>query len=240
MFFKRKTLINKLLDGKNKDLYDFVSKFLSLSIEEGNASCYGLYTKGDRAVLYIPKGNYSPSSFAHELLHAELKIKGIHISTKLSVTERPLLIPIFSEALSDHITNVLEHRKMYPKFISTGYKEEDFLSDSLTPILTEVEVNAIIYGIKHNGSYSADGIDTFIGKYLAARCSCFSFYDYSDKLQSLREAEPRLSSILDALVDRWDAYDIEKEGEPLSDSCLLISYDFLNEIEDWVKTIQVV
>ena len=240
MIFKRNGIrIEDLLDTRNKGLYDYVSHSLKFSLKETDDPYYGIFTKDNCAELHIPKGEASPSSFAHELLHAELKIKGVHISTKLSVSERPLLVPIFSEDLSDHITNVLEHRKMYPKFISMGYREDDFLADAHFPILELQDAYSLVAKLKDgNGRYYPKGIDLFIGKYLAAICSCFSFFNYEKELQFLKTSEPALTSILDALVTRWDKYDIEKEGDPLADSCLLISYDFLNEIEEWVKTLE--
>lgn len=237
MWFKRKTLIDQLLDHRNQDLFDYVSKSLSLSVERTTAPYYGLYTQGTKAIVYVPNGEPSPSSFAHELLHAELKIRGVNFSTKLSVLERPALIPIFSDALSDHITNVLEHRKMFPRFLSLGYNEDEFLSDSRIAILTKPVVDSLIHGLKQGIDYSADGINSYIGKYLAARSSCFSFFDYSNELQQLRDVEPGLSSVLDGLVDRWDRYDIEKEGDPFYDSYLMISFDFLNEVESWVGSV---
>ena len=239
MFIKRKLSISRLLDTKNSDLYIFVKNALNLSIEPTTEPNYGVYCKGNNATIFVPNGKLSPSSFAHELLHAELKARGIFFSTKLSVSGRPALIPIFSDSLSDHITNVLEHRKMFQRFIELGYKEVDFLSDSLSRVLTLAECETLIKRIKRDCYYSSASIDAFIGKYLAARCSCFSFFDYAPELQLLREAEPELSSILDQLVDRWDDYDIEKEGDLQSDSCFMISDDFLDEVEDWIKTIQV-
>lgn len=239
MLFKHRSIcIKDLLDRKNKGLYEFVSQSLKLSLKETDEPYYGIFTKGSLSELHIPKGKASPSSFAHELLHAELKIKGVYISTKLSVSERPLLVPIFSEDLSDHITNVLEHRKMYPKFFSMGYREEEFLADAHVPILDLQEAYSLVAKLKDGkGRYYPKGIDWFIGKYLAAICSCFSFFNYEKELHFLMTCEPALTSILDALVARWDEYDIEKEGDPLADSCFLISYDFLNQIEEWVKTI---
>lgn len=232
--------IEDLLDIKNRDLYEFVRQSLSLSVAETTEPYYGLFTKGNSAIIYVPKGKTSPSSFAHELLHAELKIKGILFSTKPSVSERPLLIPIFSENLSDHITNVMEHRKMFPKFVAMGYKEEEFLADALEPIIKVPEANAIAEHIKdRQGKYSPQGIDLFIGKYLAAIGTCFTFFNYDKELQILRECEPVLTSIIDGLITRWDKYDIEKEGDPLEDSCLLIPFDFLDEIEEWVKEINI-
>ena len=236
LLIHRSISIEDLLDSKNKGLYEFVSQSLDLSLKETDEPYYGIYTKGSVAELHIPHGEASPSSFAHELLHAEIKIKGVHFSTKLSVSERSLLVPIFSEDLSDHITNVLEHRKMYPKFISMGYKEDEFLADAHVPILNLQKSYSLVANLKDGaGRYYPKGIDWFIGKYLAVICSCFSFFNYEKELQYLKTSEPALTSILDALVARWDAYDIEKEGDPLADSCSLISSDFLNEIEEWIK-----
>ena len=238
LFIHHRICVENLLDRKNKGLYEFVRQSLKLSLKETNEPYYGILTKGNTAEIHIPYGKASPSSFAHELLHAELKIKGVHFSTKLSVSERPLLVPIFSENLSDHITNVLEHRKMYPKFISMGYYEEEFLADSHISILDPQKASSLVAKLKDGkGRYYPKGIGLFIGHYLAVICSCFSFFNYEKELQFLKTSEPSLTSILDALVARWDEYDIEKEGDQLVDSSLLISYDFLNEVEEWVKTI---
>lgn len=77
MLFKQRSIrIEDLLDRKNKGLYEYVNQSLELSLKETDEPYYGIFTKGKCAELHIPKGKVSSPSFAHELLHAELKIKG--------------------------------------------------------------------------------------------------------------------------------------------------------------------
>ena len=121
------------------------------------------------------------------------------------------------------------------------YRDDEFLADAHVPILDLRDAYSLVARLKDGeGKYYPKGIDWFIEKYLAAICSCFSFsfFNYEKELQLLKASEPALTSVLDALVARWDEYDIEKESDPLADSCFLISYDFLNQIEEWVKTIE--
>ena len=231
----------RLLDRNNTILYRNVKRSVNLSVKECQEGTYGVFTQGKTAIIYVPKGIYSPPSFTHELLHIELKNQDCSISTKCSVSERPRLKNIFSEMLSDHITNVLEHRKMFPKFISMGYDERDFLSDSSKRILTQDVVETIIASIDTNITAGAiqfgQALGLFIGEYLSARCSCFSFYDYSSELQKMRNYLPGLTSIMETLVNRWDNYDYTKHDIILDDTPFDIANDFLDQIEDWlIKT----
>ena len=122
---------------------------------------------------------------------------------------------------------------MFPEFIAMGYKEDEFLADYQTPILTSKEVSTIISSLKINDQYLAPVIDLFIGKYLSARLCCLSNYDYSKELQQMREAEPVLTAYLESFAERWDKFDIEKNDALADDNCIMIKMDFVEDLDTW-------
>ncbi len=227
--------IQELLDNRNRALYEEMSSRMNLQVIVAPVSCYRYYSKGSIHRIDVPKFKpASSSSFAHELLHAQLDAKGAYISFKAEVSESALLSRYLSMNLCDHLSNVLLHRKMFPIFLAMGYPEADFLSDSLERILSETEAHELAEKIASRAS--AD-VDYFIGKYLSTRCSMFSYYDYSKPLDILRSAEPRLTEIMEELVERWDVYNPDNEGDIEADSHFLISHAFLESMEEWLKSV---
>jgi hypothetical protein len=233
--------LNKLLDAKNKELFDFVSTRVPISVCYGTENNYGVFQRNNKAVIYIPKDNYSPDSFAHELLHVLLSTYGVNIgaSIKLQKNESKHLSLVISDTLADHITNVLEHRKMFPRYIALGYDRMNFLSDASSPVLTNEEVSQLRMMFKTGRFFhqriNPAAVDFFIGKYLAAKGACIGVFDYSLLLSEMKRIEPGLCAIIDTLLSRWDLYDETKEGDIASDSYICIAYDFLNDIGEWVK-----
>lgn len=227
----------RLLDRHNRNLYRKIKKAFSLSIVTTPATSYEVYTKGTDVTISVPKGNYSSSSFTHELLHLELKSLGVSLPIKQLVFERSRLQGIFSERLCDHIINAMEHKKMFMRFLSMGYNEKDFLSDSSTKVLTMKEAEKIVRNINKSELQSpallGQSLDCFIGKYLAAKCSCFSLWDYSAELHYLNNSHPELSHLLDDLVERWDEYDVTNSEELSQDSSREICLGFIEAFEEW-------
>lgn len=208
---------------------------------------YGVFIRNGEACIYIPVNNYSSASFTHELLHILLSVAyGVNIggAIKLQKNESKYLRSVISDELADHITNILEHRKMLPLFIGLGYDRMSFLSDPNHPVLTnkEVEEFKTLYKKKtiFRKNISHDVVDCFIGKYMAAQGACIGAFDYSSQLSEMHRIEPKLCAIMDSLLSRWDNYDETKEDNVLSDSYNWIAYVFLNEIEEWVKCHRIV
>lgn len=233
--------LNKLLDEKNKELFDFVSTRIPISVCYGTEDNYGVFQRNNKAVIHIPKDNYSPDSFAHELLHVLLSTYGVNIgaSIKLQKNESKQLSMVISDALADHITNVLEHRKIFPRYIALGYDKMSFLSDASSPVLTNEEISQLRMMFKTGRFFhkriNPTAVDYFIGKYIAAKGACINVFDYSSQLSEMQVIEPELCIIMDSLLSRWDLYDETKEGDLASESHICIAHDFLCEIEQWVK-----
>lgn len=230
--------LNQLLDDRNRKLYQEVSRAAKLELNPTSCKCYGCFSKGPVNRIDIPINQPpSPSSFAHELLHAKLNVKSAHISFKLGVSGSVILSKVVSDNLCDHLNNVLQHRKMFPEFLALGYQEGEFLSDAHEILLDEVGALNIAADCAKRTSAE---IDFFIGKYMAARCSLFSFHDYSKPLAILRASEPRLTEIMEVLVSSWDAYDPDREGDLDAVSHFEIEYNFLSDLEDWLNSQKII
>lgn len=233
--------LDKLLDTNNKELYDFVSTRIPITVCYGPENNYGVFQRDHKAVVYIPKDNYSPDSFAHELLHVLMTTYGVNIgaSIKSQKNESRQLSMVISDALADHISNVLEHRKMYPRYIALGYDKMRFLSDASSPVLTNEETAQIRILFKtgrfFNQRIKPVAVDYFMGKYLAAKGACIDAFDYSSQLSKMQVIQPELCLIMDSLLSRWDLYDETKEGDLESESHIDIAHDFLSDVEHWVK-----
>lgn len=234
-------ILNRLLDSKNKELFDFVSNRIPVTVCYGEEKNYGVFQRNGKAVVYIPEGNISPASFAHELLHILLSSYGVNIggSIKCLKNESPRLSFVISDELSDHISNILEHRKMFPRYINLGYDRMSFLSDAADPVLTDENIAQFKALFKtgrfFHQSINHVAVDFFIGKYLAAKGACIGIFDYSAQLAEMSIIEPELCTIMDSLLSRWDLYDETKEGDIASDSYICIASDFMERIEEWVK-----
>ena len=58
-------------------------------------------------------------------------------------------------------------------------------------------------------------------------------FDYSTKLEELRQIENELCVIMDSLLEQWIKYDFTKEGDLSMDSCVEIIGDFTMSLEQW-------
>jgi len=234
--------LDKLLDTKNKRLYDFLCTKMAIKLNFYTENNYGVFICKGEARIDIPENNYSSASFTHELLHILLSVYGVNISgaIKIQKNESKYLSSVISNELADHVSNVLEHRKMLPLFIELGYDRMSFLSDSICPVLTDKEVNKFKslfkMGMIFCRSITHDVVDCYIAKYIAAKGACIGTIDYSSQISEMYKIEPELCTIMDSVISRWGKYDEKREGDILTDTYNSIVYDFLTSIEEWLKS----
>lgn len=234
--------LDKLLDTNNKELYNSLCKKMPIRLHYCTGKNYDVFICNGAARIDIPVNNYSSASFAHELLHIQLSADyGVNVggAIKLNRNGSKYLSAVISDKLADHISNVLEHRKMFPIFIELGYDGTSFLSDYSHPVLTDENTSIFKALFKERTTFFRsiphDALDCYIGKYIAAKGACIDAFDYFSQLSKMYTIEPELCAIMDSLISRWDKYDEKREGDPLSDTYHLIIYDFMNAMEEWLK-----
>ena len=230
--------MEKLLDDRNRGLYEDVRKQVNLTLKKVNQNYYMAYTQGNEAIIYVPNDNENPSSFAHELLHINFKTIGVLIGNGLinSIRSKNQISTYFSNELLEQIGNCLDHVKMLPIFVQMGYPIEEFVEDYFVVKLTENEINNIKSNFFKKGffgsSYNKNAIDLFIGKYFAVRACPNNSFDYSNALFELENLEPKLYSVLDSYWKQWLDFDIY-HPDPIFNNYHVLNYDFVENLEGW-------
>ena len=108
--------MKELLDHRNQNLWNEISKDYNISFEDSLSKEYGCFAQNKNVIFYIDKDNLSKSSFTHEMLHVYLRCKDCFISGGLNNTIRQnsILSSMFSQELLEHMGNCLDHIKMLP------------------------------------------------------------------------------------------------------------------------------
>lgn len=115
-----------------------------------------------------------------------------------------------------------------------------FVADFDEPKLTAEEVVSIRNnfhkkGLFHKVIYRASAIDSYIGKFFAAKACPNSAFDYSLYLNELQEIDTNLYAILDKLWQEWLQYDIFSPHSPLGFNHNDICFDFIQALKQWTE-----
>ena len=187
----------------------------------------------------MPKDQYDPAAFTHELLHIWLRSKDALIgpALKLSIGDDANLRRFISDELIEHIGNCLGHIKMFPEFVKLGYPPCDFLPDYDSEYIREVDTFLFERCMcQPSGSgvlYDADYVDQYIGKVTAALCDVNKSKDYSEILNRLQRLDDNLYSLIETLVEEWSAFDIENMS--IFNDYDMMVFDFKIGLEDWAS-----
>jgi hypothetical protein len=232
--------MNKLIDSRNSDLWNFINANHSVQIEIEDSNQYRVVTKNNQSIIYVSLENQNPASFTHELLHIFLHLKNVPIggAIKLSIRNSPRLKDLISEELLEHINNCIEHVKMLPLFLAMGYAVGDFLADYSHNKLTYLEIELLAHHfdeVKNFGqTYSKEYIDFFIAKFFAATCCPNNEIDYSGNLGRLKGVEQDLYDVLDRFLISWKDFDYDT-ADIIEGGYRLMVYEFVEGLEKWTQ-----
>lgn len=127
----------KLIDDRNRELYDNVRKHYKVNLKKSNDHMWGSHIEKDAVIISHSKTNHPISSFTHELLHPDTQIKGykrIRAGVSLNMEIHKHLPRICS-----CLDNELQHHKMYDKFIELGFPPNEFYNDLDTETIPYLE-----------------------------------------------------------------------------------------------------
>ena len=235
--------VSPYLDEKSGRLWDSLKQLFDIKVCYNNDNTYTVYTQNNTAIIYVPSyGNPCVDSFAHELLHIYFRSTKTYIGSAiiLSVREIPILSLIISEQLLTHISNVLEHVKMYPIYLDMGYDKKMFISDYEKPKLTSDEVQVIKRDfcqkrIFRRNLYNASAVDFYIGKFFAANACPNPALNYSIYLNDLHNIDSELYSVLDCFWQKWMQYDVFCKRELWDSDYHDLCIDFIDGLKKWAK-----
>lgn len=227
-----------LVDERNNHLWNELNKVYTIDIQFEDRAEYAAYSKNEEATIYIPNNKIDSASFTHELLHIYLRTKEIYIGSglKLFIKENQNLSMIFSDRLLEHIGNCLDHMKMLPEFLKLGYERNNFISDYSKNKLTVEELSEIklyflspgLFGV----TYNSTAIDSFIGKFFAAKACPDDSRNYNNELAELKSVDSNLYSILDKFIIAWHNFDIN-DNDPITGDYHSMLFEFVDDLETW-------
>lgn len=233
--------ISPYLDERCVKLWKTLNSMFSITVYYHDT--YEVYARDRTAFISVPlESKPCVESFAHELLHLYIRSTKTYLGAAITlfVKASPVLSAIFSEQLLQHISNTIDHVKMFPIYLKMGYDKKLFISDFDNPKLTGADILSIQNnfrkkGLFHKVVYKASAIDFFIGKFFAA-CACPNdAIDYSSYLNDLKSLDCQLYSILDRFWQEWLKYDIFIEHGPLDFNYNDLCFSFIEDLEKWAE-----
>lgn len=233
--------ISPYLDEKSTKLWEMLNSLFSIDVFYYNS--YKVYAIGNTVIMFVPSDSKPcAESFAHELLHLYVRSTKTYIDGALSYSfnESSVLSSIFSEQLIQHVANTIEHVKMYPIYLEMGYDKKLFISDFDKPKLTSADIVSIRNnfrkkGLFHKVVYKASAINSYIGKFFAAKACPNPSFNYSSYLRELLDLDSSLYVILDEFWQRWLDYDIFIEHRPLDFNYNDLCFDFHQALKQWAE-----
>ena len=230
--------INLYLDDLNKVLWESLSKIFNINVTYSLEDCYGCIHDGNNITILVPEGQKPDgASFAHELLHLYLPSKGIRIGNRIKSEFRaiPALFRIFDDSLFEHISNCLEHIKMFPIFLSMGYKKEDFLQDYFDSKFTFQKASEIrlYYRTLFTKKLKNQYVNCFIGMFFSAKADVNDKNNYDGQLSLLKKTDQQLFSLLDSFWTEWMEYDVEQHREVWEENYVELVLRFKENLILW-------
>ena len=210
--------INLYLDDLNRTLWETMSRKFNINVTYGWENCYSCKHDGDNITIFVLKGQKPDSaSFAHELLHLYLPSKDIRIGARIKAVFSgiPALYSIFDNRLYEHISNCLEHVKMFPVFLRMGYPKESFLQDYGDSKITFQQASEIrlFYRSLFSKKYKSQYVNSFIGLFFSAKADVNVKNNYDGQLNILKKTDRNLFSVLDSFWNEWLEYDVERHRD---------------------------
>jgi hypothetical protein len=228
--------LNRIVDQRNIELWEEIKNHFEIEVYQHEKPYSQSFSQKRHVKIYVNKETDS-ASFTHELLHLWIERKEIYIGSvlKLLVEENAKLNKVISNDLLNHIGNTCEHIKMLPKFLSLGYKSDQFILDYYINKCTDLELRTIKREYRSMNIYQSKAIDAFIGKFFAVKADNNTIFDYSNCIKNLEKLDPSLFSILDKFWDNWKSYDIEKD-DGIYLSYHDVVFEFYEELKNWIQT----
>lgn len=112
------------IDDRNKELWKKLNGVFQIRVSNHHSVFKIDFLTGSEEVFIETTRDNSPSLFTHELLHLNLRYKGLNLFECFKRTNE-YSIEIFTSTIS----NCIEHVLFFNEFIEMGFNKEDFIMD---------------------------------------------------------------------------------------------------------------
>jgi hypothetical protein len=153
--------------------------------------------KRNKVSIYYNIYDPRPDHFAHEILHILVHKEGFVITKIIDqyVWNYPRVCEVWDRDFRNLIGNIIDHDKMYPKYLELGFEKSEFVGDyyerkcSVEEIRSEVELNF---------HPNISTLKYITAKYFLIKGTFDLSIDYTEDLKLLSELSPNLYFILDS------------------------------------------
>lgn len=199
-----KWLIEKaLVDKRNRELWDRVNSSFKVNYKVDFRKYAEVKNVGqDFPILSLGIHSFNSSSLTHELLHLDLELNGYDFPFQFRhyLPDYEYLSTVFDQILICHISNILDHNIMLPRFLKLGYSREYFLSDYNT-VFVSLDY---LENLKESKNLNTSNFfNNYIGKLISVLGSPNTVTDYSEVLNKFEDIEPKLFG---GIKDFWDKF----------------------------------
>jgi hypothetical protein len=118
---------------------------------------------------------------------------------------------------------------MYPKYLEMGYSPTKFIINGLEEKCSLSDIDEL--RIRSGNNYWAMEINKYIG-YLISIYADHAENNYKDHFDRLSQKDHNLFKIVTRFWISWESFDIENI-DPIYNSDLEISENFIKEMKDW-------
>jgi len=128
---------NRYIDNRNKPLIDYIIKNkFCIKVIHSHKGTWTFHLKGSLIVIGVKQSKYPISCFTHELLHAEIQIRGYK---KLKYGKSSLFPNADLVTIMDALDQELQHHKMFQRFIELGFPSNEFYHDNDIEVLSKLD-----------------------------------------------------------------------------------------------------
>ena len=209
---------DQIIDYRNILLYEEVTDVIDVNIVEyGSLSGMHHYAAGC-STIYLPRTDYTPETFTHELLHAKIAALGYSIYDDVYdlVLGNDKLCRMITIPLISHIANCLEHLHMHDHYLAMGFDKRKFITDYEVNKCETADLNWIKTHFRSRNTYNDTAIDQYIGRFFSFRCCFNDRYDYTACATALKAIDRELYVVLEKLINEWQKIDLLKAKSSIS------------------------
>lgn len=227
---------SKLIDNRNLKLWNLINLEFKVEIKFSDCNEYSVYSIDKNVTFYVVENDLNADSFTHELLHVYFRIKECFVGAALrqTLSQSNILLKIYSNELLEHISNCLEHLKMFKIYSEMGYENVKFLLDFDIHKCSNEKINSLKKKYISQKKIIPEYVDLFIGNFFAMKCDPNLNFDYSIQLKQLEKIDPLLFKINNLFLENWGNYDFEN-GSILLDNYRDIVHDYYQNLVKWIK-----
>lgn len=225
-------ILKYCISKKNQELWKRLDSECDILVLSGDEPNFRLSYGDFGYTIYVDEDNLLDASFTHELLHIDIKERGILFSKYLtdSIGDDSDLNYLFSKDLEDHITNCLEHSKLVDEFVEMGYNRNLYLTNYNSKHLSKNHLINIKETYKKEGYYEREFVDAFIGHLFAGLFDVNPKHNYKSEYRILKSIDKVLFELIVAFKNDWDTYDFNNPEDDYEEIIDL----FIDDLKGWV------